>query len=302
MDYMHEGHPLLSESKEQHNRLISSRSVIGTRPTVNFQQPYQGNEYIPSDAVSWASQESPKIAYRPIRPSDLYVLKELHEALFPVKYETEFFLKVVHGVEIISWAAVDTSRPGPLCDEIIGFITTRVVSTADVDASGMLGFEFTKSEKDLVYILTLGVIKSYRKLGIATSLIQRVLEYAETIPTCRAVYLHVILYNLSAINFYEKNSFRCLQRLHNFYIINEQTYDAYLYIYYVNGGRAPCSALDFLVSKGALLWNFIASVANWFWRKEPDKTGKWTRLKSSGIWGSLCQSSVPMDRSISLCA
>ena len=138
--------------------------------------------------------------------------------------------------------------------------------------TGMMGYEFSKTDKHLVYILTLGVIKSYRRLGIGTwyillslsdiqffqsvdnlalyiffvaasSLIQKVLKYASDKPSCRAVYLHVISYNSGAIDFYENNSFQCLQRLQNFYHINGHQYDAYLYIYYVNGGRSPCLAL-----------------------------------------------------------
>lgn len=70
-----------------------------------------------------------------------------------------------------------------------------------------------------------------------------VVEYAASIASCRAVYLHVISYNKTAILFYEKNAFHALRKLRNFYYINGQYYDAYLYVFYVNGGRPPCTAL-----------------------------------------------------------
>eukprot|EP00250_Pteridium_aquilinum_P003063 c13397_g1_i1 orf=831-1742(-) len=302
MDGVHQGHQLQPDYKQQHTRLTSARGgVTGPPQSLDFQEACTGTGYIPSSAVSWLPRHSPEISYRPIRPSDLDVIRELHEALFPVKYETEFFLNVVHGHGIISWAAVDTSRAGLLRDEIIGFVTTRVVSTEEVDTTGMLGYELAKAERDLVYILTLGVIKSYRNNGIASSLIHKVLDYASTIPTCRAVYLHVISYNVKAISFYEKNSFRCLQKLQNFYLISEHHYDAYLYIYYVNGGRSPCSALDFLISMRSLLSSFFASVVGRFWRKEPKKAGKWSKHKESGIFGFLCHSHGSMDSSTSVC-
>jgi ribosomal protein S18 acetylase RimI-like enzyme len=107
----------------------------------------------------------------------------------------------------------------------------------------MLGYEMLKTERSLIYILTLGVIKPYRNCGIASALVWEVIHYASRISTCRAVYLHVISYNQSAIHFYQKNMFHCLRRLHNFYCIEGRFYDAYLYVYYVNGGRSPCSAV-----------------------------------------------------------
>ncbi|OAE35414.1 hypothetical protein AXG93_2587s1290 [Marchantia polymorpha subsp. ruderalis] len=110
----------------------------------------------------------PAIAYRPIRPSDLKILQEVHEALFPIKYELEFFSNVVHGHGIISWAAVDTNRSSEKCDELVGFVTARVVAATESEEADMLGYEHVSTERTLIYILTLGVIKQYRNLGIAS--------------------------------------------------------------------------------------------------------------------------------------
>ena len=77
----------------------------------------------------------------------------------------------------------------------------------------------------------------------ASALVWEVIQYANQLPSCRAVYLHVIAYNRSAITFYQKNMFQCLRKLHNFYCIEGQYHDAYLYVYYVNGGHSPCSAM-----------------------------------------------------------
>lgn len=95
----------------------------------------------------------PKICYRPIRPSDLDVLERIHGKLFPIRYglswccfvvseffilyhyrfcqffryESAFFQDVVNGHDIVSWGAVDRSLPDGQSDEIIGFVTARVV-------------------------------------------------------------------------------------------------------------------------------------------------------------------------------
>lgn len=77
----------------------------------------------------------------------------------------------------------------------------------------------------------------------ASALLWEVIDYANRISTCRALYLHVIAYNQPAIMFYQKNMFQCMRKLHKFYIIDGQYHDAYLYVYYVNGGRSPCTAM-----------------------------------------------------------
>jgi hypothetical protein len=52
-----------------------------------------------------------------------------------VRYEAEFFNNVVHGRGIISWAAVDTSRSDAQCDELIGFVTARVLAASEGEVS-----------------------------------------------------------------------------------------------------------------------------------------------------------------------
>jgi hypothetical protein len=47
------------------------------------------------------------------------------------RYEREFFLDVVNGHGIISWGAVDTSRSDEGRDELIGFVTTRMIAAKD---------------------------------------------------------------------------------------------------------------------------------------------------------------------------
>lgn len=200
------------------------------------------------------------VLYRKIRPSDLSVLQEMHEALFPIKYETEFFINVVHGRGIISWAAVDRSRSDSHCDEIIGFVTARVIAASEGEELDMLGYEISKTERSLIYILTLGVIQPYRNSGIASALLWEVIEYANQMSSCRALYLHVIAYNRPAIMFYQKNMFQCLRRLHNFYTIEGQNHDAFLYVFYVNGGRFPCTAIDALKAAFAYVRGYFTSM------------------------------------------
>ncbi|XWS65063.1 hypothetical protein CRYUN_Cryun05aG0058900 [Craigia yunnanensis] len=163
----------------------------------------------------------PTICYRPIQPSDLEILEQIHSDLFPIRYESEFFQNVVNGRDILSWAAVDRSQANGQSDDLIGFVTARIVLAKDSEIADLLRYDSSKVDQTLVYILTLGVVDAYRNLGIATSLILEVIKYASSNPVCRAVYLHVISYNNPAIHLYKKMLFKCVRRLHGFYLINE---------------------------------------------------------------------------------
>ncbi|XP_020247731.1 histone acetyltransferase MCC1-like isoform X3 [Asparagus officinalis] len=194
----------------------------------------------------------PTIIYRPMQPSDLDALEQIHAALFPISYERQFFLNVVNEHGIVSWAAVVVNELDGRGDELVGFVTTRTVGARDSEVDDFLLYDISRKDATLVYILTLGVAEHYRNLGIATSLIQEVIKYASSITSCRAVYLHVIAYNHPAIHFYKKMLFKLVKRLQEFYYINGQHYDSYLFVYYVNGGQAPCSPLRSIGNKNNL--------------------------------------------------
>ncbi|KAL3653804.1 hypothetical protein CASFOL_003485 [Castilleja foliolosa] len=225
----------------------------------------------------------PIIAYRPIRPSDITVLEQIHGDLFPIRYESDFFHNVVNGRGIVSWGAVDHSRPNAQSDELIGFVTARIVSARDSEIEDVISFDSSKTDKTLVYILTLGVVDSYRNLGIASSLIHEVMKYASNITTCRAVYLHVISYNIAAIHLYQKMSFQCLRRLYNFYYINGQHYDSYLFVYYVNGGRSPFSLIELVTLLASYAKNGFKLMAAKLWKNEERKISKWSKCKERPV-------------------
>ncbi|XAR71528.1 Histone acetyltransferase [Bertholletia excelsa] len=231
--------------------------------------------------VSLKGTQLPNITYRPIRPSDLEVLEQIHCNLFPIRYESEFFHNVVNGHEIVSWGAVDHSRPDGQSDELIGFVTARVILAKESEVEDFLGFDSSKPDQTLVYILTLGVVEYYRNSGIATSLVQEVIRYASSIQTCRAIYLHVISYNNPAIHFYQKMSFQCVRRLRGFYFINGQHYDAFLFIYYLNGHRSPCSPLELLMLMATYMRSRLKLVAAKLWKNEEKNVSRWSNNKET---------------------
>uniref|UniRef100_A0A7N0TBR8 N-alpha-acetyltransferase 60 n=1 Tax=Kalanchoe fedtschenkoi TaxID=63787 RepID=A0A7N0TBR8_KALFE len=215
------------------------------------------------------------ISFRPILPSDRQVLEKIHSDVFPIRYESEFFQNVVDGRDVISWAAVDRSRQDGLDDELIGFVTARIILSRDSEIEDLL--RASRSEQALLYILTLGVVKEYRNRGIASALIREVIRYASNLPTCQAVYLHVISYNNPAIQLYKKLAFKCVRVLYGFYFINGQHYDAYLFVYYVNGGKSPCSPLELVTVMVTYLRSALKSVLG----KVEERFSKWPKHRDS---------------------
>jgi len=59
---------------------------------------------------------------------------------------------------------------------------------------------------------------------------------------CKAVYLHVLTTNTTAIHFYERRNFRVHCCLPYYYSINGCPHDGYSYVLYINGGQ-PSSPL-----------------------------------------------------------
>ncbi|KAK3013001.1 hypothetical protein RJ639_008733 [Escallonia herrerae] len=133
-----------------------------------------------SSMVDLSRSCCPTISYRPIRTSDLEVLEKIHGDLFPIRsddliicklcdfsrYEPEFFHNVVNGHGIVSWGAVDRSRPNGQSDELIGFVTVRIVLAKESEIEDLLRLDMSRADQTLVYILTLGVVDSYRNFGI----------------------------------------------------------------------------------------------------------------------------------------
>ena len=60
---------------------------------------------------------------------------------------------------------------------------------------------------------------------------------------CKAVYLHVLSSNESAVKFYEHRNFTFHRTLLNYYNINGARLDGFCYVLYINGGKPPWSLL-----------------------------------------------------------
>jgi ribosomal protein S18 acetylase RimI-like enzyme len=98
------------------------------------------------------------------------------------------------------------------------------------------GYPYKHTE--LFYIMTLGTVTEYRHLGLASTLVRKCIsDVVEPNTECGTLYLHVITFNEAAIRFYEHPSmgFWQVQEICNYYTIDGEQYNCYLYASYFHG-------------------------------------------------------------------
>ena len=96
----------------------------------------------------------------------------------------------------------------------------------------------TSSTASACYIMTLGTVLEYRQYGLATTLVEQCIqEMVLPLPSCGALYLHVLTTNRAAIRFYEQDrlQFYRVTELFNYYVIDQEQYNCYLYAKYFHG-------------------------------------------------------------------
>jgi len=112
---------------------------------------------------------------------DIKTIMEIEQSSFTAPWsELSFFNEVYHANSLAKVALLDNS--------VVGYICTRHVL-------------------DEGHILNLAVHKDFRRRGIATELMQRVLEELKE-KGCRLLYLEVRVSNIDAIKFYERFGFK----------------------------------------------------------------------------------------------
>jgi ribosomal protein S18 acetylase RimI-like enzyme len=126
---------------------------------------------------------------------------------------------------------------------LIGCISCEITDYKYFEHSMLTDIEFSSDFKSFsfiltdnflsppcfAYIMTIGVINEARRLGISSDLIINMKKYLTSkYENCLGYYLHVVDYNNTAINFYKKIGFTIHRKVHNYYNINDYTYDGEL--------------------------------------------------------------------------
>ena len=202
-----------------------------------------------------AKMEIDQFFFRPLKTSDLDALRELHDELFPIEYSINFFNDAVQGIglfggDLYNLAMFDKNSSNP--DQLMGFILAQVFEdNIHYNDASLFNSLFGIPHK-VCYILTLGFRPEYRRSGLGTVLIKKLLNYLlYSEKDCGILYLHVITTNVPALKFYQNNDFIKIKEIADFYCIDNINYDAHVYGYYINGYKPP------LLSQFNKFFNYI---------------------------------------------
>ncbi|SAM06012.1 hypothetical protein [Absidia glauca] len=144
---------------------------------------------------------SPSTTYQRIALGDITVnnlgqLRKLNSVLFPIDYQPSFYDEVLRVEEFAKLVYYN--------DVCVGSVCCRKEAAED--------------GKDNIYIMTLGVLKPYRRLGLGDQLLQHILaEAGKSENAVRKVYLHVQVNNDAAVAFYKKHGFQVVQTDKDYY-------------------------------------------------------------------------------------
>lgn len=129
---------------------------------------------------------------------------------------------------------------------IIGLIVAEIKHYEDLNSEDEEILPKTFIDKsEYGYILSLGVSREYRRNGIASLLLDSFISHLTTSEkSCvKAIFLHVLTTNTTAIKFYEHRHFHLHKFLPYYYSIRGRCRDGFTYVLYINGGHPSMTIL-----------------------------------------------------------
>lgn len=120
-------------------------------------------------------------------------MRRVNQSIFPVNYNEKFYKDILEAGELARLAYYN--------DVVVGAVSCKI--------------EQVDNERRL-YIMTLGCLFTYRRLGIGTTMLKHVLDYA-TRKSIDSIYLHVQVNNIGAIEFYKKFGFEVVDSKEDYY-------------------------------------------------------------------------------------
>ncbi|ELT92957.1 hypothetical protein CAPTEDRAFT_176991 [Capitella teleta] len=176
-----------------------------------------------------------EVQLRFLLPTDIPEIKSLCSEWFPIEYPTTWYEDITSNPNYHSLAATYGSK-------IIGILVCEIqpFSKCNREDTDMLATKYLKTTQ-VAYILSLGVVKDFRRHGIASLLLDNLISYLTSgaHDSCKAVYLHVLTTNTTAIRFYERRKFVLHNYLPYYYSIHGTPQDGFSYVLYINGGQPP---------------------------------------------------------------
>lgn len=198
------------------------------------------------DLLNGITIKSEELIYKPLSKSDIEEIKKLHKEWFPISYQDDYFQQIfenkygtyftigayyiIDNKEIIVGLALCEFRP--VSEYFVKHTSPKAIQEIcnEIDYNEEVQSYLRCQDYNCAYIMTIGVLDECRKLHIGSQLINRIIDKAMSDDICIGVYLDVVYYNSSAIKFYEKNGFKKVTTLRNYYDINENVYDCDVFL------------------------------------------------------------------------
>ena len=161
----------------------------------------------------------------------------LHKEWFPVDYSKEYFIKFLEKNNVFfsigAFIIINNKKYliGSILYEICKESKFRKNIPYILYDQNIIDLCFSNNK--CAYVNTIGVIDEYRKLKVATKLIEFMIEDLKN-KNVIAVFLHVILHNKSAITFYEKINWNYWGIIKEHYQINNKIFDAKVFYFIIN--------------------------------------------------------------------
>jgi ribosomal protein S18 acetylase RimI-like enzyme len=202
--------------------LSSSQSI-----TVNL----DSSNTISTEQLHVLPDSNTSISFRFLRPGDQSEVKSLCSDWFPIEYPDKWYDDIAHDSKYFALAACEIYT-----QRIVGLVVADIIPLGNCNREDqqILHKSFSLTTP-VCYILILGVVKEYRRQGLAGILLQELLNTLYKRATCKAVYLHVLYSNKQAIQFYESKNFQYRIHLPYYYCIKGENFDAYCFALYING-------------------------------------------------------------------
>jgi ribosomal protein S18 acetylase RimI-like enzyme len=151
---------------------------------------------VPSDSPPSSLQSPTAVSFGEVSPKNIEQLRSLNLAVFPVKYNEKFYTDLAN-------ANTPFTHLGYFSDILVGAICARV--------------EQQEGSRFKLYLMTIGVLAPYRRLGIGGKLLEQTLEACSKAPDCEEIYLHVQVGNDAALEFYKGYGFEVGEVVKDYY-------------------------------------------------------------------------------------
>lgn len=141
------------------------------------------------------------LRYRAVKTTDADQLKAIHDDLFPVKYNEQFYenacsnkgigglpLYCIVVTSMTTSLVAESQQNAPFAEEVIvGFILAQFLDASHCGDDDLFNSLLYAMPKKVFYILTIGVVSGYRELKIGSNLLRMASEHAQTERECGCV-------------------------------------------------------------------------------------------------------------------